>query len=832
MLVDGTTVKARNGRASAGGMPQKLQILSALLMSSAMVFHAMPAGAQTATGSAESSAVSYNIPSQSLSSALVAFSNASGTQLFFDAGLVRGKNSPGVKGAVSRDQALERLLAGSGLVYRVSGNTVSITRPDTAAGGAAGGDSTVLETIVIRGKGDRLGPVAGYVASNSGIGTKTNTPLIKTPQSVTVITREQAAAQGAQSVSQALRYTAGVAAEVRGSATRYDLPYIRGFGSPLDSNQYLDGLRMLRGGGYAIPQIETYGLERVEFLKGPSSTLYGGVNPGGMINAASKMPTEEAQHEVELLYGSHNRMQLGFDFSGPVTEDGDLLYRIVGLGRKSDTQVVNTEEERLFIAPSVTWAPDADTTLTVNGSYQHDPEGGYYGVLPTYGSLWANSAGMIPRSFNDGDTAFDEFDREQSMIGYQFEHRFDETWTVRHNLRYVDHTTVTKGLGTLSLAADGHTINRYAMATDESVSGITSDLQLQAEFDTGPLQHTMLFGFDYQYTDWRQIRDYGAGPSIDFLNPVYGVATNLTLARITNQKQETSQSGFYVQDQIALDNWTLVAGGRYDAIRVTTDNYLAGTERTQNDEAFSGKIGLIYNFDNGIAPYASYSTAFLPVNGTDANGDAFTPTTAEQYEVGVKYQPTAFDGLFTLAYFDITQHDVVTYLNALTSYQTGEQRSRGIEFEAKVAVNDEINLTGAFSYTKAEVVKGLGADVGDSPIGVPDYTTSLWADYTFSEGPLEGLTIGGGVRYVGKTTGGYSPNVYSATATRLEAPGYTLFDAAITYDFGKKTPDLEGLTAKLSVNNVFDKSYVTCLSNNFCNYGNGRVIYGSLAYRW
>lgn len=804
-------------------------LIASTVLGGAGIF--LPAIAQ-AQHRAAGQVIAFNIPAQSLSSAINTFIRTSGWEVGFTSQSVAGKRSSAVSGSMTPEAALQTLLAGSGVSARISGpSTAALVVASTTSGAAADG-STVLETIVVEGKGDRHGSVAGYVASNSGTGTKTSTPLIRTPQSVTVITREQAAAQGAQSLTQSLRYTAGVAAEVRGSASRYDLPYIRGFGSPLDSNQYLDGLRMLRGGGYAIPQIETYGLERVEFLKGPSSTLYGGVNPGGMINAASKMPTDEAQREVELLYGSHNRMQLGFDFSGPVTEDRSLLYRIVGLGRKSDTQVINTKEERLFIAPSLTWAPDEDTRLTVSGSYQRDPEGGYYGVLPTVAALWPGPAGQIPRAFNEGDPAYDEFRRRQSTIGYQFEHRFNDTWTVRHNVRYMDHTTVTKSVGTASIAANGRTINRYALGTDESLYGVTSDLQLQAEFDTGAVQHTALLGFDYQYSDWRQIRDYGAAPSIDFINPVYGVATNLTLARITNQKQRTSQSGFYLQDQLELGNWTLVAGGRYDMVQTETDNYLNNVSGTQDSNAFSGKLGLIYNFDNGIAPYLSYSTSFLPVNGTDANGTAYTPTTAQQYEAGIKYQPAGFDGLFTLAYFDINQKDVVTSLNALQSYQVGKQRSRGIEFEAKVAVNDSINLTGAFSYTKAEIVNGLGVDVGDYPIGVPDYTASLWGDYSFSEGALEGLKLGGGVRYVGKTIGGYSPNVYTVGATKLEAPGYTLFDAGITYDFGKKTPDLKGLTAKLSVSNLFDKTYVTCLSNNFCNYGNGRVVYGSLSYRW
>lgn len=729
-----------------------------------------------------------------------------------------------VRGVMSAEHALTTLLAGTGLHYRFSNaTTVQIFAAPSAAS----------DTMVVRAQGDsRLGPVVGYVASNSTSGTKTNTPLLKTPQSVSVITQEQAEAQGAHSLIQALRYSAGVAAEVRGSASRYDLPYIRGFGSPTDANQYLDGLRLLRGGGYAIPQIETYGIERIEFLKGPSSTLYGGVTPGGLINAVSKAPTSEPQHAVEMLYGSHQRMQLGLDSAGPVNDDRTLLYRIVAMGRKSETQVVNTKEERLYVAPSLTWIPDADTSLTVTMSYQRDPEGGYYGVLPTVGSLWSSPAGQIPRNFNDGDPAYDAFSRTQTMAGYQFEHRFNDTWSVRHNVRYLDHSTVTKSVGTAGLAADGHTISRYALGTDETLRGITSDLQLQAEFDVGRTYHTALFGFDYQESDWTQIRDYGAAPSIDYLNPVYGVATNLTLARITNQKQHTNQTGFYAQDQIDFERWTLVGGVRYDAVRVRTDNRLTETRSVQDDEAISGKLGLIYNFDSGVAPYISYSTAFLPVTGSDASGQAFKPTTARQHEVGIKYQPVGFNGLFTLAYFDITQRDVVTYANAYTSYQTGEQRSRGVEFEAKMALTDNINVTGAFTYTDAEVVKGLGADVGQSPIGIPDYTASLWADYRFRSGALEGVTVGSGVRYVGSTVGGYSPNVYTANATRLDVPSYTLFDASIGYDFGQRSASLAGLSAKLSINNLFDKRYVTCLANNFCNYGNDRVVYASLAYRW
>ncbi|WP_437890164.1 TonB-dependent siderophore receptor [Phytobacter sp. V91] len=769
---------------------------------------------------------SFNLPAKPVIQSVNEIGRIAGLSVVFREDKPITETGRPVQGRMSVDQALSTLLSGSGLGYRFSNDgTLQIF---TLSANAAASD-----TIVVKASSNgRLGPVNGYVASNSAGATKTNTPLLKTPQSVSVITREQVDAQGAQSLSQALRYSAGVAAEVRGSASRYDLPYIRGFGSPNDGNQYLDGLRLLRGGGYAIPQIETYAIERIDFLKGPSSTLYGGVNPGGLINAVSKAPSSESQHSVEMLYGSHKHMQLGLDSTGPLTDDNTVLYRLIALGKKSDTQVVNTKEERFFVAPTLTWIPDVDTSFTFNLSYQRDPEGGYYGILPTVGSLWSSPAGQISRHFNDGDPEYDEFSRTQTTVGYQFEHRLNDTWTVRHKLRYLDLTTVTKSLGTAALAADGHTISRYALGTDETLRGVTSDLQLQAEFDTGRFSHTLVSGFDYQESTWTQIRDYGAAPSIDYLNPVYGVANNLTLTRISNQKQYITQSGLYLQDQIDFENWTLVTGGRYDNARTRTDNHLASTRSVQQDDAFSGKVGVIYNFDNGIAPYISYSTSFLPVTGSDSNGRAFTPTTAQQREIGLKYQPASFDALFTLAWFDITQKDVVTYANAYTSYQTGEQRSRGLEFEAKMAVNDNINVTGAFTYTKAKVEKGLASDVGQRPIGIPDYTASLWADYAFHQGLLQGVTIGAGARYVGETVGGYSPNVYTANAARLDVPGFTLFDTALSYDFGKRSSTLKGLSTRLSVNNLFDKEYVTCMSNNFCNYGNERVVNLSVNYRW
>ncbi|OKH86321.1 hypothetical protein LF95_23050 [Thalassospira sp. TSL5-1] len=771
----------------------------------------------------------FDIPAQALTDALVAFGQQSGIQVTVDGAIAQGVSASAVQGSMSAENALRGLLSGSGLFYNVSRSTVVIERITEGTN-----DATLLDPVIVEGRMQTAtGPVDGYVATRSAAGSKTDTPLIETPQSVSVITRDQVEIQQAQSVTQSLRYTSGVVAEVRGSASRYDIPYIRGFGSPSDPVHYQDGLRMLRGPGYAFPQTETYGSERIEVLKGPSSTTYGSAMPGGLVNVVTKRPTEEDRGEIEFLVGSHARYQAAIDVSGPVMEDGSVLYRLVALGRDSETQVVNTKEQRVYLAPSLTWKAADDTTLTFLSHYQRDPEGGYYGILPTVGSVWTSPAGQIPRDFNDGDPAFSDFDREQFSVGYELEHLVNDIWTMRHNLRYLDVDVRTKDVATSSLQADNHTISRYALSTDEQTRGVTSDLQAQADFATGAVTHTTLLGFDYEYSDSSQLRLYnGNAPSIDYLNPVYGTATSLTLSPFIDQDQTIAQSGFYAQDQLGIGSWNFLLGGRFDQVRTVTDNNRTNVRQTQNDNAFSWKAGAVYNFDNGIAPYASYATSFLPVSGTDYLGDALDPTTAKQYEIGIKYEPQSFDAMFTLAYFDITQKDVVAVVNPVQRYQTGEVQSKGVELEAKVALSDKTNLIGNVTFTDAEVTKSRGYDVGDAPIAIPDVTASLWLDHSFDQGVVDGVTVGAGVRYVGETVGGYSPNAFTAGARRIDVPDYTLFDAMMRYDLGVLGNNLKNVSAQVNVTNLADETYATCLANNFCNYGNGRTVYVSLKYNW
>jgi iron complex outermembrane recepter protein len=213
------------------------------------------------------------------------------------------------------------------------------------------------------GIGERgTGPVVGYLATQSVTATKTDTPILTTPQSISVVTKDQIEDQGAQNLTEALRYTPGVTIQSFGANAFFDSFKLRGFEAP----RYLDGLRLPADNTtFAIPRIETYGLERVEVLKGPSAALYGQSEPGGLLNMVSKRPTSTPQYEVVGSFGSFERFQGAFDIGGPIDKNGEFLYRIVGLARDSNSQTDFVQDNKLFIAPSFTWRPTMDTSFTI-----------------------------------------------------------------------------------------------------------------------------------------------------------------------------------------------------------------------------------------------------------------------------------------------------------------------------------------------------------------------------------------------------------------------------------------------------------------------------------
>ncbi|UFN50055.1 TonB-dependent siderophore receptor [Roseomonas sp. OT10] len=677
-------------------------------------------------------------------------------------------------------------------------------------------------------------PVQGYVAPVTTTGTKTDTPLIEAPQSVGVVTRQQMDDQAPQTVSEALRYTAGVLPEVRPSA-RYDSVFVRGFGGQGTSAafvNFLDGLRVGRGANYAVPNFDPWLLERIEVLRGPASVLYGQTGAGGLVNLVSRRPTETPIHEVRLEAGNDARMQTAFDFGGPLTADGTFQYRLTGIGRIADTQVDYVGEKRIAIAPALTWRPSSDTTVTVLAGFQDDPEIGFYNFYPATGTVLPNRNGSLGRNFFAGDPNWQKDQRRQAWVGYQLEHRLDDTWTVRQNLRYMNIDSERRVLSIASIAADGRTATRRALHAIEHADTLALDNQAQATFSTGPLRHTLLGGVDWSAT-WADSRvAVGTAPSLDLFAPVYyRTITGPAMGNAARTSQETDQVGVYLQDQIALDRFRLNLGIRHDWANSDTQAYSTGLHTKQDDQEWTWRVGGLYLFDSGVAPYVSYSTSFLPNAGVQAparGGKPFEATTGEQYEVGVKYQPPGRTSFVQLAAYQITQDNVLTPdpLYTTFSVSTGRIRSRGIELDARASLTNNLDLIGAYAYTEAEIRRSNTAGVAGNRVPqVPEHSASGWLNYRFTEGALRGLQLGGGARYVGET--------YGNEANSFKVKDFTLFDAAVRYDFGARFESMKGLEFAVNASNLADKEYVaSCNTDTTCYFGTGRLVLGSLRMRW
>jgi len=679
-------------------------------------------------------------------------------------------------------------------------------------------------------------PVRGFVARQEIAGTKTDTPLIENPQSISVVPRDQIDARQAQTLGEALRYTAGARVENFGTDSRTDWFQLRGFNAQ-DVGIFLNGLRY--NAGYAGSVYETYGLERYEILRGPTSVLYGQIAPGGLVNQVSRRPTDTAQGEVRLTAGSYGRVQAQATTSGPLTADGRWLYGLTALGRASETAVDQVRDDRAFVAPSLTFRPTANTSFTALTYYQRDRTSGNQ-FLPYDGTVRPTPFGRIGRSRFTGEPGFDRYEREQYGLGYEFSHRFNNVFSFQQNLRYA-HTGIdwTQAFGG-GLQPDRRTLNRFAYRADVDVNTFQVDNQLQANFTTGPLTHTVLAGFDYSQVSYRnnqslyRTADFSSfffGTGLDVFSPVYGTPVP-ELSPSSFIRQNTTQYGLYLQDQIRVGQLVLLGGIRQDWAYADTQDRLSTTDGNtyQNDSKFTWRAGALYLFDNGLAPYVSYARSFQPQIGTTFGGSTFSPLEGEQYEVGIKYQPPGVRSFVQASAFQLTQRNSLTADPAVAFGQvaTGEIRVRGIELEAVAELGFGVNLVGSYTYLDPEITRSNAAgEVGNRPAGVPNHTAGLYAEYTLIQaaGPLSGLTLGFGARYLGNTP--------TANALHNVVPSTTLFDATVRYDLSKLSERMRGLQLRVNASNIADTRYVSrCTSDTACFYGNRLNVLGSISYTW
>ncbi len=772
-----------------------------------------------AQAQATAAAVDINVAAQPLSSALAALSSQTGVQVFAAGNLVAGKSAPSVSGKLTPQQALDRLLAGSGLQAQAAGNgnlTVHPAPVETT-------DHTLPEVQVKAApfREEATGPVSGFVARRSQTGTKTDTPLIEVPQSISVIGRNELEARGAQSVMEALRYVPGVAVDTYGVETRgTEWLLIRGFNA-MGTNNLVDGLRMGQSTQVAF-QTETYGLERIEVLRGPASVTYGQVEAGGTVNRVSKRPTADALREIELQAGSFGRKQVAADFGGALNSDGTLLYRLVGLALDTDNQLKYTNgdrgsNERQFLAPSLTWKPSASTQVTLLGQVLHDVAKGF--------SFYVTRANGENTGVMRGDPKYLRYGQNQRWLGYEAEHSFNDNWTVRQKYRHAEATLENRMLNATNILTTDNILTRNARRQLDEVSQDILDTHVQGRFKHGAVEHTVLAGLDWTSIDADLQQLHAAPnttPSLDVTAPVYGVPMPATTIRQFDQATKLEQTGIYLQDQIKFDQrWVVTLGGRQDQAKKRFTNRRDSSKNTnQTDDAFSGRAGLTYLADGGVAPYVSYAESFMPQTTALANGSLSDPTSAKQWEVGVKYQPSGSETLLTAAWFDLTKDNVVTSDQTLPTpnknIQTGQVHSKGLELEAKTRVVRNVYLHGAYTYNAVKVTKSRSTDLGKTPVQVPRQMASLGLDWSLT-GALQGFSVGAGTRYVGKQ--------FDNTANTKTTRSYTLVDAAVRYGQGP-------WSVALNVANLFDKEYVATRADNGYFPGAERTFTLTAKYRF
>ena len=714
-------------------------------------------------------------------------------------------------------------------------------------------EDTITVTAAPAPQESAWGPAATIAARQSATGTKTDTPIQKVPQSISVVTAEEMALHQPKSVKEALSYTPGVAVGTRGASNTYDYLIIRGFAADGQSqNNYLNGLK-LQGNFYNDAVIDPYMLERAEIMRGPVSVLYGKSSPGGLLNMVSKRPTTEPLKEVQFKAGTDSLFQTGFDFSDALDDDGVYSYRLTGLARSANAQQKGSEEQRYAIAPAFTWRPDDKTNFTFLSYFQNEPETGYYGWLPKEGTVEPLPNGKrLPTDFNEG-AKNNTYSRNEKMIGYSFDHEFNDTFTVRQNLRFAQNKVSQKSVYGYGMCSDplytkdqealkaspclsipqsqwGHTLTRQYVIDNEKLENFSVDTQLQSKFATGSVDHTLLTGVDFMrmrndIDSWFGYAGSVAPSDIYNLDRSdfdFGAHPNPSGPYRVLLKQK--QTGLYVQDQAQWDKVLVTLGGRYDWADQSSFNRDYGNKSERDDKEFTWRGGVNYLFDNGVTPYFSYSESFEPASQTDANGDLFAPSKGKQYEVGVKYVPEDRPIVVTGALYQLTKtNNLMADPNgSLFSVEGGEIRARGVELEAKAALSASVNVVGSYTYTDAEYTTDTTYK-GNTPAQVPKHMASLWADYTFFDGPLSGLTLGTGGRYTGSS--------YGDPANSFKVGSYTVVDALVRYDLARV--GMAGSNVALHVNNLFDREYgASCFNTYGCFWGAERQVVATATFRF
>lgn len=684
-------------------------------------------------------------------------------------------------------------------------------------------ENAFVEEIIVTGQLSRYGA------------TKSATPILETARSISVETEAQFRDKGALTLDDTLNYTAGVVGDTFGFSTRGDFPTVRGF----DAAEYRDGQQVLFG-FYNNTRSDVYMLEQVEVLKGPASVLYGKGTPGGIVNAISKLAGPDRDNEIVADVGNRDRYQISGDLNYSLADN--LYFRLVGIYRDSDTQTDFVQDNAFIVMPSITYQTDRSSVSAMVEIVDRDGDTGQQflpltgtgcvnddvRITPEFLCINATSEEISPSTYL-GDPDFNRYDTSSVLVSLLGHHEFSDAFSIEGVARYKDgevnyNQSYIDFLGAVPrVDADGNG-GRTFYKSEAGSEQFAIDLRARFSFVTGLLDHEVFVGAAFQ--DVETDNDFlflASQGTINIYNPVYGNVPSLFsdgTPLFDGAEQTTEDYGFYVSDQISVGALKINLGLRYDETKTATID--AADQRTsQKDDAVSFSAGVLYAFDSGLSPYASFAESFEPVIGTDGlTAQPLKPREGKQWEFGLKYQPPGTRTYITASYFDIEESNLPnpsSLINQPDSQQEGIGKVKGAELEAQTTFGDWY-LEGNFTYLDTETADGVRF------ASTPETQASGWVQYQPSEGPLEGFRIGGGIRYVDDNESSFILN--GVPAATVVTDGVVLSDLLVGYA-------AENWDFTLNVRNITNETfYATCLARGDCFVGERRTIVGRVAWRF
>jgi len=682
---------------------------------------------------------------------------------------------------------------------------VSLSPTMLAAQEANSGSNTTLAPIVISGSGttlDTSNDSQSIVATETTAVGRMPTDILVAPASISVITSKEIEERGADSVEKVVQYTAGVVTDYYGGDDRYDYIDIRGF-TPYT---YRDGLAI--GRTFGGVKEEPYAYERIEVLKGTSSSGFGAAEPGGAINYVTKLPKTERFGEVYATGGSFSHKEGGFDFGDNLTEDDTLSYRLTGKFQNADAEYDYSKDNEKFLMGGLTWRPTDLTSLSF--VFDHLDKDG----IPGSGGQPIGSDFDRDKFFGEPDYYFLTTNRNSYSL--MFDHDFDNGLSFGSKARYSNSDTAFGSAYLSNTRTDGsHLADRYFFGSDTSTEQFVVDAHLMYEKDFDNVESRTLVGIDYNNFKSDNYGLYDASaPPISTTDPVYTggpVSTDPTYGTANDQKT----TGLYLQQDLTFwDKLTTSVGVRNDWFDLSQDDLFSSASDSDTQSKFTKRFGVSYKITEEVAAFASYAESAAPPGiGTE-------PTTGRQYEVGIKYRPEAFPALFTASVYDLTKSNITVYDSVTYLPSTVEKvRHRGFELEARAEVTESIDVIAAYSYIDSKIDEPGGVNDGNRLMRVPKHLASVWTTYTLDgEGARGDMTFGVGGRYM--------DSYFLDLANSGSSESAFVFDASFTYKIQKNT------TFQLNMSNVFDEKHIASQDSGGVYYNPGRTVLATLRQTW